>query len=144
VVSSKGNGYFFAPKKEGADPTSTQQLWRNCYSEEWLYQIQLPEEATDNMDLLMRFMASNRVGDTADPKNFFGVSQYVPSNHPTNGREGVDRKNSPRPADHSGAQRRWVIARGASRGDPRDHVTSQFDTSQARQRSGEELSEVDS
>ncbi|GFG18790.1 hypothetical protein IFM5058_09367 [Aspergillus udagawae] len=31
-----------------------------------------PEEATDNMDLLMRFMASNRVGDTADPKNFFG------------------------------------------------------------------------
>jgi hypothetical protein len=103
-----------------------------------------PEEATDNMDLLMRFMASNRVGDTADPKNFFGVSQYVPSNHPTNGREGVDRKNSPRPADHSGAQRRWVIARGASRGDPRDHVTSQFDTSQARQRSGEELSEVDS
>ncbi|RLL95888.1 hypothetical protein CFD26_104679 [Aspergillus turcosus] len=31
-----------------------------------------PEEATENMDLLMRFMASNTVGDTADPKNFFG------------------------------------------------------------------------
>lgn len=36
-----------------------------------------PEEATDNRDLLMRFMASNTVGDTADPKNFFGVSQYI-------------------------------------------------------------------
>ncbi|KAF7121624.1 hypothetical protein CNMCM5793_009095 [Aspergillus hiratsukae] len=32
-----------------------------------------PEEATDNMDLLMRFMASSTVGDTADPKNFLGM-----------------------------------------------------------------------
>ncbi|PKX91481.1 uncharacterized protein P174DRAFT_422642 [Aspergillus novofumigatus IBT 16806] len=40
-----------------------------------------PEEATDNMDLLVRFIASNRVGDTADPKNFFGEKQ--PETPPT-------------------------------------------------------------
>ncbi|RHZ47884.1 uncharacterized protein CDV56_103828 [Aspergillus thermomutatus] len=50
-----------------------------------------PEEATENMDLLMRFMASNVVGDTADPENFFGMIRN--------------------PTVHSGAQRRRVIAR---------------------------------
>ena len=40
------------------------------------------KKRTDNMDLLMRFMASNMVGDTADPKGFFSVSRYIPSNLP--------------------------------------------------------------